>query len=111
VPQVIVLCLAAIHFVVVLFTEAVFVNYFLAKVVRPMWKKLTGLGAKEGRFVSVDKELASEKWPPVVSELPIKLHASVTELRPQLQAVDIHIKLVGQPDNSVASQQMADQAL
>jgi hypothetical protein len=111
VSQVIVLCLAVVHFVMVLFTEGITVNYLLAKVVRPMWKKLTGLGAKEEKFLSVDKELATEKWPPVTSELPIKLNASVSELRPPLQTVEIQMKIVGEPDGSLASHQMADQAL
>lgn len=107
----IVLCLAAVHFVIVVFTEDVVVNHLLAKVVRPIWKRLTGLGAKEEKFLVVDRELANEGWPPVTSELPIKLNASVSELRPALQTAKIHMKVVGGPEVSFASHEIADQAL
>jgi hypothetical protein len=109
--QVIVICLAVIHFLLVMFAERIVVNYVLAKFVTPMWKKVTGLSTKENKFLAVDKEMAAERWPPVTSELPIKLKASVTELREPLQTVEIHRKAARETDNSLNSHEMADQAL
>jgi hypothetical protein len=108
--QVIVLCLAVSHFVLVVFAEDVLVNYVLAKIIRPMWKK-TGLTTNEEKFLAVDRELATEMWPPVATELPIKLNASVTELRAPLDTSEIRMRATGGPVSSLASHEMADQAL
>jgi hypothetical protein len=110
--QVIVLCLAVSHFVLVVFVEDVLVNYVLAKIIRPMWKKKkSGLGTNEEKFLAVERELAVEMWPPVTTELPIKLNASVTELRVPLDKAEIHFRAVEGPVSSLASHEMADQAL
>jgi len=108
--QVIVICLAVIHFVLVMFTERIVVDYVLAKVIVPMWKKLTGL-TKEYKFLAIDKEMAAERWPPVTSEMPIKLKASFIELREPLQTVQIRMKAAGATDSSLNSHEMADHAL
>jgi hypothetical protein len=108
--QVIVICLGVIHFLLVMFTERFMVDYVLAKFVVPMWKKITGL-TNEYKFVAVDKEMEAERWPPVTSELPIKLKASVIELREPLQTVQIHVKGAGATDTSLNSYEMADHAL
>jgi hypothetical protein len=108
--QVIVLCLAVGHFVLVVFIEDVLVNYVLAKTIRPLWRKI-GLWTNEEKFMAVDREMAVETWPPVTAELPIKLNASVTELRAPLGAAEIHMRSVAGPVGSVDSQEMADQAL
>jgi hypothetical protein len=107
-PQVIVLCLAVSHFVLVVFAEDVLVNYVLAKILRPMWKKKTGLGTNEEKFLAVDRELVADMWPPVTTALPIKLKASVTELRAPLDTAEIHMR---GPVSSLATHEMADQAL
>jgi hypothetical protein len=86
--------------------EDVLVNYVLAKVMRPMWRKI-GLRTNEEKFIAVDREMAVEVWPPVTTELPIKLNASVTELRTPLSTAEIHTRSVG----SLANHEMADQAL
>jgi hypothetical protein len=109
--QVIVLCLAVSHFVLAMFAEDVLVNYVLANIIRPMWKKKIGLGTNEEKFLAVDRELTAEMWPPVTTELPIKLTASVTELRTLLDKAEIHVRSVGGPVSSMASHEMADQAL
>lgn len=108
--QVIVICLAVIHFLLVMFTERFVVDYVLAKFIVPMWKKITGL-AKEKKFLAVDKEMAAEKWPSVSSELPIKLNASVIELREPLQTVQIHMKEAAATDSSLNSHEMAEYSL
>jgi hypothetical protein len=108
--QVIVICLAVAHFFLVMFTERFVVDYVLAKLIVPMWKKITGV-TKENKFLAVDKEMAAERWPPVTSELPIKLNASVIELREPLQTVQIRMKVAGATDSSLSSHEMADHAL
>jgi len=108
--QVIVICLAVVHFLLVMFTERIVVDYVLAKVIVPMWKKITGL-TKEHKFLTVDKEMAAERWPPVTSEMPIKLKASVIELREPLQTVQIRMKAAGATDSSLNSYEMADHVL
>jgi hypothetical protein len=109
--QVVVICLGVIHFLLVMFTERFVVDYVLAKLIVPMWKKVTGLTTKENKFLAVDQEMAAESWPPVTSELPIKLKASVIELREPLQTVEIHIKATGETDSSLNSHEMKDHAL
>lgn len=109
--QVIVICLGVIHFVLVMFTERFVVDYLLAKFIVPMWKKVTGLSTKENKFLAVDQEIAADRWPPVTSELPIKLNASVIELREPLQTVEIHIKTAGETDSSLNSHEIKDHAL
>jgi hypothetical protein len=109
--QVIVLCLAVSHFVLVIFAEDVLVNYVLAKSIAPMWRKMIGLGTNEEKFLAVDREVTAIMWPPVTTELPIKLNASVTELRAPLDTAEIHMRSVGRPVSSLASHEMADQAL
>ncbi|PNF39528.1 hypothetical protein B7P43_G11110 [Cryptotermes secundus] len=109
--KVIILCLAVSHFVLVVFAEDVLVNYVLAKIIRPMWKKKAGLTTNEEKFLAVDRELAAEMWPPVTTELPIKLNASVTELRAPLDTAEIHFRAERGPESSLASHEMADQAL
>jgi hypothetical protein len=109
--QVIVICLGVIHFLLVMFTERFVVDYFLAKFVVPTWKKVTGLNTKENKFLAVDQEIAADRWPPVTSELPIKLNASVIELREPLQTVEIHMKAARETDSSLNSHEMKDHAL
>jgi hypothetical protein len=109
--QVIIICLAVIHFLLVMFVERIVVNYVLADFIVPMWKKLTGLSIKENKFLAVDMEMAAERWPPVTTELPIKLQASVTELREPFQTVEIHKKAAGETHSTLNSHEMADQAL
>jgi hypothetical protein len=109
--QVIVLCLAVMHFVLVVFVEDVLIIYVLAKIIRPRWKKMTGFRTNEDKFLAVDREMAAERWPPVTTRLPIKLNASVTELRAPLDTVEIHMRSVGGPKSSLANHEMADQAL
>jgi hypothetical protein len=108
--QAIVICLGVIHFLLVMFTERFLVDYVLTKFIVPMWKKITGL-TNEYKFLAVDKEMQAERWPPVTTELPIKLKASVIELREPLQTVQIHIKTAGATDSSSNSYEMADHAL
>jgi len=108
--QVIVICLGVIHFLLVMFTERTVVDYVLAKVIVPKWKKITGL-TKEYKFLAVDKEMAAERWPPVTSEMPIKLKASFIELREPLQTVQIHMRAAEAADSSLNSHEMADHAL
>ena len=108
--QVIVICLAVIHFLLVMFTERFVVDYALTKFIVPMWKKIRGL-TNEHKFLAVDKEMAAERWPPVTSELPITLKASVIELREPLQTVQIQKKATGATDSSLNSHEMADHAL
>jgi hypothetical protein len=108
--QVIVLCLAVSHFVLVLFTEDVLVNHVLPKIIMPLWRKI-GLRTNEEKYITVGREMAVETWPPVTTELPIKLNASVTELRAPLGTAEIHMRSVAGPVGSLASQDMADQAL
>lgn len=107
----IVVCLGVIHFLLVMFTERFVVDYFLAKFVVPTWKKVTGLNTKENKFLAVDQEIAADRWPPVTSELPIKLNASVIELREPLQTVEIHMKAARETDSSLNSLEMKDHAL
>jgi hypothetical protein len=109
--QVIILCLAVSHFVLVVFVEDVLVDYVLAKTIRPMWKNKTGLRTNEEKFLAVDRELAVERWPPVTTELPIKLNASVTELRAPLDTAEIRMRDAEGPVSSLADHEMADQAL
>jgi hypothetical protein len=108
--QVIVICLGVIHILLVIFTERFVVDYVLAKFIVPMWKKVTGL-TKETKFLAVDKEMAAERWPPVTSEMPIKMNASVIELREPLQTVQIRMKAAGATDGSLSGHEMADYAL
>jgi hypothetical protein len=104
--QVILLCLAVSHFVLVVFTEDVLINHVLAKIIMPLWRKM-GLRTNEQKYITVDREMAVETWPPVTTELPIKLNASVTELRAPLSTAEIHVRSV----DSLASHDIADQAL
>jgi hypothetical protein len=109
--QVIVICLAVIHFLLVMFTEHVVVDYMLAKFIVPMWKTMTGLSTKGNKFLAVRKEMAAEGWPHVTRELPIKLNASVIELREPLHTVQIHMKASEETGSSFKNHEMADHAL
>ncbi|KAJ4445475.1 hypothetical protein ANN_07283 [Periplaneta americana] len=109
--KIIVLCLAVINLVMTLFVESVFVNVVLAKVARPLWTKLTGLGGKERRFVIVDREAVSERWPPVCRDLPIKLNASFPELRTPVKTVDIQMKFCGTSNASRTNLGFSDEPL
>ncbi|XP_069683433.1 polyamine-transporting ATPase 13A3-like isoform X2 [Periplaneta americana] len=109
--KIIVLCLAVINLVMTLFVESVFVNFVLAKVARPLWTKLTGLGGKERRFVIVDREAVSERWPPVCRDLPIKLNASFPELRTPVKTLDIQMKFCGTSNASRTNLGFSDEPL
>ncbi|PSN35079.1 putative cation-transporting ATPase 13A3 [Blattella germanica] len=88
----IVICLAIVNFIVTMFVEKVFVNWFLVSVVKPFWTKKTGLSNNK-RYLAVEEEIEKECWPPIDTQAP-SLRASVTELHEPAKTLDIQMKML-----------------
>jgi hypothetical protein len=95
----------------VIFVEEVFINYVLPKTIIPIWKKLTGMVTKEEKFLAVERELTAERWPPVTRELPIKLNASISEMRSHAQPLEVQMMVVGDSSGALARHELTDHAL